>query len=107
MSDEVIDWLYLSDQFEWSQDTFGPGARTKGIISHIRKELREIRKNPDDISEWADVVILGFDGAMRAGHSGQDIIDAIRAKQRVNEKRRWPEWKNFSQDEAIEHIDIK
>lgn len=100
----VIDAAHLAHQREWSEDTFGPGKRTLGVIDHIRKELDEIAAEPDDIEEWVDVIILAFDGAWRAGWEPQQIIDAIKAKQAKNERRSWPDWRTASADEAIEHV---
>lgn len=101
--DECIDVDHLERQAEWSARTFGPGRRTKGLIDHITKELAEIEADPDDISEWADLIILAFDGAWRHGHSAADIIHAIKDKQAANETRTWPDWRGRSEDEAIEH----
>lgn len=100
----IIDAAYLARQREFSERTFGPGARTKGVIDHIRKELVEIEADPADVKEWVDVVILALDGAWRAGWEPQAIIDAIHAKQAANEARQWPDWRTQSQDRAIEHV---
>jgi nucleoside 2-deoxyribosyltransferase len=94
---------HLVRQAEFSERTFGPGRRTAGVIDHIRKELREIEQKPDDLSEWIDVVILGFDGAWRAGHWPSQIAAALRAKQARNEARKWPDWRTQPLDKAIEH----
>ena len=99
----VIDAAHLAHQREWSTTTFGPGARTLGVLDHIRKELAEIEADPSDVGEWVDVVILAFDGAWRAGWEPQEILDAIAAKQARNEARTWPDWRTMSPDQAIEH----
>ena len=99
----VIDADHLTRQREWSGRTFGPGARTLGVLDHIRKELKEIEDAPGDVGEWVDVIILAFDGAWRAGWEPQEIIDAIKAKQERNEARTWPDWRTASPDHAIEH----
>lgn len=100
----VIDADHIARQKAWSEKTFGPGKRTKGVIDHIKKELREIEADPGDIYEWIDILILGFDGAWRAGWEPQQIIDALINKQNVNIARTWPDWRTFSEDEAIEHV---
>lgn len=99
----AIDASYLRHQREWSLLTFGPGERTLGVLDHIRKELEEVEAEPSKVSEWADVLILAFDGALRAGHEPQAVIDAVIAKQAINEKRTWPDWRTMGQDIAIEH----
>lgn len=98
-----IDCAHLRRQREWSRATFGPGRRTKGVIDHIRKELVEIEDDPDDWTEWIDVVILALDGAWRHGAEPRQILDAIVAKQAKNEARVWPDWRTLSDDVAIEH----
>ena len=35
---------HLLEQEKFSEETFGPGIRTQGIIDHIQKELKEIVK---------------------------------------------------------------
>lgn len=99
-----IDAAHLENQRRWSIETFGPGNRTDGVIAHIHKELKEIKNDPTDIMEWVDVLILAFDGAWRAGWEPQEIIDAIKLKQDINEHRDWPDWKTFTEGEAIEHV---
>lgn len=100
----VIDADYLAHQREWSTEAFGPGGRPLGVIDHIEKELGEVRDDPTDLGEWVDIIILAFDGAWRAGHDPQDILDAVAAKQARNEARAWPDWRNADPDKAIEHV---
>ena len=99
-----LDAEHLRRQESWSRKTFGPGPRTQGVLDHIRKEIGEISDAPDDLQEWVDLIILGFDGALRANHAPQFILDVIRAKQTINETRKWPDWRTQPEDKAIEHI---
>ncbi|MDH1012025.1 DUF550 domain-containing protein [Pseudomonas nicosulfuronedens] len=94
---------HLQRQRDFSERTFGPGARAAGVVDHIRKELREIEENPGDLSEWIDVAILALDGAWRTGASPRQIIEALVAKQAKNEARIWPDWRTAPADKAIEH----
>ena len=94
---------HLQRQRDFSERTFGPGARVAGVVDHIRKELREIEENPSDLAEWIDVAILAFDGAWRTGASPRQIIEALVAKQAKNEARIWPDWRTAPADKAIEH----
>lgn len=95
----------LDEQREWSDRTFGPGRRTEGVLKHIEKEVEEVRRtNGEDLSEWIDLIILAVDGATRAGFSGEQVTLAYHQKMRENRDRRWPDWRNFSEDEPIEHI---
>lgn len=102
-SPDAIDEAHLERQRRFSEATFGPGRRTKGIIDHIQKELVEIEQDPSDLGEWVDVIILGLDGAWRCGAEPAEIIAAIKAKQERNEARDWPDWRMADQDHAIEH----
>jgi hypothetical protein len=95
---------HLDRQRRFSEKTFGPGARTKGVVDHIRKELGEIEADPTDVMEWVDVIILAFDGAWRAGWKPAEIVEAIVAKQTRNEARDWPDWRTADPDKAIEHV---
>lgn len=106
----IIDAQHIERQRVFSEKTYGPGPHTLGIIDHIRKELAEIEAEPTDLEEWVDVIILGLDGAWRAGHEPQEIIDAIIAKQLKNENRVWPDWRTVPPNTAIEHdrsLDVK
>lgn len=94
----------IQDQRDWSIDTFGPGHRTSGLIDHIIKELGEIQRDPLDIYEWADVIILALDGAWRAGWNGREIIDAYHSKMQANYDRTWPDWRTAEEGKAIEHV---
>lgn len=117
---------HLTRQGAVSQANFGPGPRTKGVIDHLKKEIREVEKvyeendgNPDmkvhaDAAlEWADIAILGLDGLIRAVAASRPgwSFDAVAAeavrlivqKQGINEKRDWPDWRTAPADKAIEH----
>lgn len=95
---------HIYRQREFSFKTFGPGARTQGICDHIRKELDEVLAAPNDLSEWADLVLLALDGAWRTGYSPEQIAGAIEGKQTKNERRVWPDWRTADPDKAIEHV---
>jgi len=94
---------HLNRQYEFSQRIFGPGTKTASVLDHIRKELVEIEKDPLDLEEWVDVIILALDGAMRTGRTSLEVIEALIAKQTKNEKRKWPDWRTIDPDKAIEH----
>lgn len=101
----AIDASDLRLQAQWSRQTFGPGRRTEGLLAHIAEELEEVRANPDDITEWADIVILALDGAWRHGHEPEAILSVIKAKWAVNRQRAWPDWRQFGEDQAIGHVE--
>jgi len=95
---------HIQRQIKFSSKTFGPGRRTKGLIEHIHKELKEIEAAPSDLEEWIDVMILAIDGAWRAGYTPSQIDNCITRKQIKNEGRDWPDWQSIGDDRAIEHL---
>jgi hypothetical protein len=95
---------HIERQKNFSLRTFGPGQRTQAVIDHIRKELKEIEKEPEDLEEWIDVVMLALDGAWRAGHEPQNIANKLAEKLVKNESRNWPDWLTSDPNKAIEHI---
>lgn len=103
--ESVVDPLvaYLRRQWEWSERTFGPGFRTDGILNHIRKELAEVEKEPHDLMEWADIIILALDGYWRHGGSAERLLALLQKKQDKNFARKWPRWQDRTEDQAIEH----
>ena len=82
----------LTEQHAWSLATFGPGRLTRSITNHIRRELDEVEEAPGDVTEWVDITILAFEGALRAGHTPAQVIAAWHAKQSLNRSRTWPGW---------------
>ncbi|MCP1674374.1 hypothetical protein J2T57_001476 [Natronocella acetinitrilica] len=65
---------HLERQRAFSEETFGPGARTRGLVDHIRKEIIEVADAPDDLVEWIDLALLFLDGAWRAGLSAAEVL---------------------------------
>lgn len=94
---------HLHRQKAFSERVFGPGARIDGIIDHITKELIEVGNSNGELAEWVDVVLLGLDGAWRSGATPEQIAEAIAAKQRKNESRKWPDWRTAEPGKALEH----
>jgi len=95
---------YLLIQNDWSLRTFGPGAKTQGVLAHIREELLEVASDPTDTTEWVDIVLLAFDGAFRNGASPEDVISALVNKQFINKKRTWPDWRLVPEGQPIKHV---
>lgn len=94
---------YIEKQRHWSLNTFGPGPRVNGIVTHIRKELKEVEAKPADLSEWIDVIILALDGAHRQGYTPEAIVSALDKKQKINFSRQWPDWREAG-DVPLEHV---
>lgn len=97
---------HLVRQRDFSVRTFGPGPRTTGLVKHLGEELLEAAQNPGDVEEWIDIVILGFDGALRnCGCTPGMVAQALHAKQTKNEARTWPDWRTQKPDDAIHHVE--
>lgn len=121
---------HLTRQAVFSRATFGPGARTNGVLDHMEKEIAEVRKelnkpHPNGLideksnlegvaKEQVDLVILALDGLIRSiwaiyPTAIADNIAAIAwsmviAKQAKNELRDWPDWRTADPNKAIEHV---
>lgn len=78
---------------EWSQATFG-NVGPVGPLKHLSKEALEAAAEPGDLSEWADMQFLLWDGQRRAGITDDQITQAMIEKLAVNKKREWPEPKD-------------
>jgi hypothetical protein len=97
---------FLKQQRNFSLHAFGPNERTKGIVDHIKKEIKEIEKAEtpgEKMNEFVDVVILALDAMWRLGFSPEEIVVAIQLKQSLNIRRKWPDWRTVPENEAVEH----
>lgn len=95
---------FIDEQIEFSSRTFGPGQRLEGVTKHIEKEVAEVRATKgEDVSEWADIIILALDGAWRSGFTPAEIAAALTAKMEENKQRSWPDWRTAGPG-PIEHI---
>jgi hypothetical protein len=93
---------FINRQKRWSSGVFGRTSRTEGILQHIEKEVAEVRANPQDLSEWCDVVILALDGAWRQGFTPYEICKALEAKQAKNMARTYPA--DVPDNQPSEHV---
>lgn len=97
---------FIDQKYAWSRKTFGPGDRHRGIVDHIAKELQEVLKDPKDLEEWVDIILLAIDGACRAGYDGKDITVGILSKHLKNCTRQWPPLGEQNPDKAAEHLRV-
>lgn len=98
---------HIYNQRKYSLKTFGPldgGQKVQGILTHIEKEVNEIRKDPQDLEEYIDVIILALDAAYRSGFSPEQIAEMLMKKQLKNERRQWPDWRQVDLSQPLEHI---
>ena len=53
-----MNWTeFQKKQYIWSVVIFGESS-LESNIDHLRDELEEVIENPEDIEEWADVMLL-------------------------------------------------
>lgn len=95
---------YVNDLHKWQIETFGPDRSHVALVDHIKKELDEVLKDPSDLMEWIDIIILALGGAGGAGYSGGDVADALYEKLEICRARTWPDWRTADPTKAIEHV---
>jgi len=84
-----IDWSEMQEkQYKWSRETFGEST-LESNLDHLRDELDEIVENPNDIEEWADVMLLYMNASSFVGFTMDDIYKAVQKKYEKNVKRKW------------------
>lgn len=73
---------------EWSDRQFGDVGPV-GPLKHLAKEAIEAAEAPDDISEFADILMLVWDATRRAGFSDEQLAEAVAEKLERNKRRTW------------------
>ncbi|HCA9596864.1 TPA: DUF550 domain-containing protein [Klebsiella pneumoniae] len=73
---------------EWSDRQFG-NVGPVGPLKHLAKEAIEAAEAPDDISEFADILMLVWDATRRAGFSDEQLAEAVAEKLERNKRRQW------------------
>ncbi len=97
-----MNWLTTQKTIaEWSKNTF-KDSTVLSNIAHLRDEIDEIEESPDNIIEWADVIILYMNAAYLSGHSMDDILIAVHKKFEKNKNRSWGEPDKRG---VVKHID--
>lgn len=98
---------YLIRHLEWGHAMFGTPAEGRGPLGpldHLKKEIAEIESEPHDTKEWVDAIILAIDGYLRAGGNVGNVLHDLFAKQEKNFTRKWPDWRLFDPNKAVEHV---
>ncbi len=70
---------------QWAHGTF-PQWTDDGILIHVEREIAELRDDPSDGAEMADIIILL---CHLAYEHDVDLMAAIEAKHVINQGRRW------------------
>lgn len=78
-----------------------------GVIEHLYKEIAEVELAADAADrrfEWVDLIFLSIDGYLRDGGTPMGLALDMGQKQRINEMRKWPDWRLVAPGKAIEHV---
>ena len=76
---------------EWSLNQFGKKDSPLGPINHMGKEVEELKKDPQDAMEYADILILLMDAWLTIGKGPEELLDAVNEKIDINRARVWPD----------------
>lgn len=102
--DVVEDYIFsqtisgvIAESSVWSENTF-PQSTTKSIATHLAREAQELKENPEDPSEMADIVLLL---GHLAGITGVDLTNASREKLAINKTRKWGK---IDAEGVVEHV---
>lgn len=79
LQEDIVQWL----------DKVHPDRTEMAVWAKLLEETGEVMTDPMDIEEWADVIIVLLDLAMRYGHYMDDILMTARDKLIVNKARKW------------------
>ena len=104
VSDAGMDLFELiRDHARWSQETFGKDDERDciGPLEHLKKEIEEVKQNPADITEWADMFLLYLDGLRRAGIGFPMLLEVARRKHEHNKTRKWNKAENGKPSEHV------
>lgn len=83
---KLIRWTYR----EWVFHNISNQAQ----FAKIEEEVQELRKDPDDPTEYADVLMCVFILADRNGISYRRLKKAFRNKLKININRKWTKDEN-------------
>jgi len=113
----------MNDVAKWSDETFGKGNRTKGILRHLQEEIDEVIEEVDKSNalgvdnsvgvgefgrqvertqmEFADCFMLLIDAAAHYGITAEELLRVTRKKLEINKNRDWDE---MNEDGFCNHI---
>lgn len=66
-----------------------PKQTVKSKLNHLKREVTEAKRKPDDLSEWADIFILFLGASKVQGFTTGQIMNAAHAKMQINWLRKW------------------
>jgi hypothetical protein len=91
---------------EWQNVTFIHGT-VDSKLHHMVDEVEEVRRAPEDLLEWADIMILFMGACGKAGFTMEEIMVGVEAKLIINKKRKWgePDERGVCKHEVTEQPD--
>lgn len=94
-------FLFLIDDIaQWQEKQF-PDATHVGALNHLKKECKELDKDPDDLEEWADAFFMVLQGGRKAAGSLDRFMAEVSLKLQKNEARTWAP---MAEDGTVEHV---
>lgn len=84
-----------------SIDLFGNEKNPVPTLHHLSKEVAETIETPNDVSEYADMLILLMGAFKRTGGNAKDLVQAALDKVEINKIRKWGK---PDENGVIEHI---
>lgn len=75
---------------DWQDKTF-PHGTVHSKLEHLKDEIAEVQDDPNDLLEWADLLILLMGAARLAGFSMSQLMVGVEAKHIINQRRDWGE----------------
>ena len=95
---------FLNDKKAHSDEVFS-NQTVEGVIDHIKEEIQEVENNTYDPEEWIDLLLLSFDGALKAGFTPMQITDTLDKKFFKNKQRKWDQ--SSDDGKKIKHLKDK
>lgn len=85
----MSDWdAFQQEVFGWQEERF-PNDDVVAKLTYMMGEVGEILDRPDDIFEWADVLIFFLGASKKAGFTIEEVLAAARRKLEINRTRKW------------------
>lgn len=92
---------FQTECHRWSEQTFGIGRSPDGPIAHLVKEVEELQKQPYDLMEYADCLMLILDAASNADIPADILLEAAWDKLEINRHR---DWGKPDENGVVEHV---
>ena len=87
---------FVQEQLEWADATF-PDQTVQGKLDHCHEELNEAAAHPEDVMEFADCAMLILDANRKAGHSVEELLEAMHLKLGINRARTWKNYRHCAE----------